>query len=189
MKWKVFRSGVLYRFTQNYSVEAWPFEWHAKKGEIVRFDGRGLRGGARFWSTDGKQRLILIDGKLAFKIIEEVSTPPPKQKEKGDCMKCSEEGCEKEAKSKGLCPSHYSKQLYNSNKIYREKRKTYGREYWYKYRARKMIEDPKFFSRKNKEYMKKHREKFIYSSAKYYFKKLSPEERERLIKETINNKR
>jgi hypothetical protein len=98
-------------------------------------------------------------------------------------MKCSKQGCEKEAKIKGLCRSHYSSLRYHTDEKYREKRKAYGREYWQIYRAKKMVEDPKFFQRKNKEYMKKYPQKFIYASAKCYFKKLSPELRKKLLYE------
>jgi len=54
-----------------------------------------------------------------------------------------------------------------------------------KYRTAKLIEDKDHFNKKQKEYREKNKDKYNYMLARYYFRKLTPEMRTRLLNETV----
>jgi hypothetical protein len=100
-------------------------------------------------------------------------------------MKCQK--CDKEAVIKGLCRNHYNQKRYWEDPEFRKKRREYAKDYWQKYRCRKLIQDPNYIKRRNIEYRKKNPNRFTYASAKHYFKKLSPEMRKKLLYELTTN--
>jgi hypothetical protein len=102
-------------------------------------------------------------------------------------MKC--EKCNEKAVAHGLCRNHYQQKRYKENEKVREGIKLYGKKYSKIYRKRKLAEDPTYFARVSKRYRKRHPKRYIYHTAKCLFKKLSPEDRSKLIYElNTNNK-
>lgn len=98
-------------------------------------------------------------------------------------MKCSIENCKNNAEIKGMCRNHYQQWRYKNDKKYKERKKEFAKDYAQRYRAKKIMENVHFDRDKSREYRKKHKDKYIYSLAKHYWKKLTPEQREKLIAE------
>jgi catalase len=98
-------------------------------------------------------------------------------------MKCTFENCERNAEIKGMCRNCYQKWRYKNDKKYRENKKESAKEYAQRYRAKKMIENVHYDRDKSRRYRKKNKDRYTYVLAKHYWKKLTPEQREKLIEE------
>jgi len=104
--------------------------------------------------------------------------------EKKEVKKCSNIGCKEIGIVKGLCRNHYQQKRYNENEIVREKFKEYVRKHSKKYRTKKKMEEPNYFTNKYRRWRMENPEKYAFNSARYYSRKLSPLMFEKLIEET-----
>jgi catalase len=98
-------------------------------------------------------------------------------------MKCSIENCKNEATIKNMCRNHYQQWRYKNDKKYREIKKESSKEHSRRYRMKKIMENVHYDRDKSRQYRKKNKDKHTYSLAKHYWKKLTPEQREKLINE------
>jgi len=85
--------------------------------------------------------------------------------------------------AKGMCISCYKKLRYDSDPAYREREKARIREAAKAWAKKKRMEDPAWNAARQREFRKKHPEKFNFMMAKFYWKKLSLEDRKKLIEE------
>lgn len=81
----------------------------------------------------------------------------------------------------------------NRRKTYYEKKKEEDPDFFNKkmkiWRDKKKKEDPTWGARRQKEFRKKYPEKFAYTMARYYFRKLTLERRKELVNEVENGQR
>jgi hypothetical protein len=114
---------------------------------------------------------------------------------KGDWSnwKCKNCGSSEKGHYKDYCfrcyRSRRDKIKYETDPIYREKLKAKGRKYSLDKYYRKKKEDPAWSANKQKEFRKKHPAAFNYCMCRYYFRRLSLEAREKLVKETYKEER
>ena len=93
--------------------------------------------------------------------------------------------CEKPVYAKGLCRKHYYRMRYRTDENFRQRELQRGRENRRKYYQKKVKEDPEWNRKRQKEYRKKHPDKFYYIMARCYFRKLSSNQKQKLIKEVM----
>jgi len=82
----------------------------------------------------------------------------------------------------GRCHSCYLKWRYDNNEEYREKKKKLGRETTKRWMQKKMKEDPDFNSKRQKRFREDHPDSFNIMMARFYWKKLMPEQKQELIR-------
>jgi hypothetical protein len=82
--------------------------------------------------------------------------------------------------AKGLCASCYKKWRYHSDPIFKEREKARLRKSVKKWREKKIKEDPDWNAARQREFRKKHPEKFNFIMARFYWRKLSPKDRKKL---------
>jgi len=117
-------------------------------------------------------------------------------------MRCKIVGCTDFVKSKNLCAKHYIKDYYKLNPekytekrtkardrrkerykndpVYREKMKEYQRTRAKKYFKEKCKIDPEWNARRQREHRERNPQSFNFTMAKYYFNKLTAQQREKL---------
>jgi catalase len=83
--------------------------------------------------------------------------------------------------SKGLCLSCYQRRYYENNPKFKEKQKERVRKAIKRLYKRRMKEDPLWNAKRQREYVRKYPERHYFQQARFYWKRLTPQQRKELI--------
>jgi fatty-acid desaturase len=98
---------------------------------------------------------------------------------------CSVVGCQEIHYSHGYCRKHWAKNKYDTDPVFREARKKSSRKCSKKYYYKMLEEDPKWNTKRQKKYRKMHKDKFNYIQCRYYFRRLTCEQRLKMITDVM----